>query len=158
MPPRGRRGTTVATPATLKLLEGARPGRDSGGRAVKEPPAFRRLPPERPVDLSPDAGEMWDLVVGELSRVELLKPLDGPALRAACETYARLRSAIRARQDCGITCETSQGVGVAPWVRVEAEAGRALRQWCAEFGLSPAAEARIGSGPQDGDDGNPFAG
>lgn len=154
----GRRGTTVPTPAALKLVEGLRPGRDSGGRAVKAPPAFKRLPPGKPADLSPDAAALWDQVVPELARLDLLKVPDEAALRALCETYARLREAIRLRQEEGLTARTSQGVGVAPWVRVESEAGKAFRSWCAEFGLTPSAEMRLGTEAGKDDESNPFAG
>lgn len=156
MPAKGRQGTNVPTPVSLKLLEGVRPGRDSGGRPVPQVPAFKRLPPARPDDLTDDAAEFWDDVVEELGRLEVLKPVDGPGLRAAAECYARLRTAIRARQEHGITAETSQGVGVAPWVRVEESASRELRAWCAEFGLTPAAEIRLGSVKQSEDEENPF--
>lgn len=157
MPAKGRRGTTVAAPVSLKLLEGRAPGRDSGGRPVPQVPAFKRLPPARPDDLTDDAAEFWDEVVEELGRLEVLKPVDGPGLRAAAECYARLRAAIRQRQEHGITAETSQGVGVAPWVRVEESASRELRAWCAEFGLTPAAEIRLGAPAKPEEPDNPFA-
>ena len=158
MPPKGRRGTTVAAPPALKLLEGRSPGRDLGGRPVPEVPAFKRVPPAKPEDLSPDAAVFWDEVCAELGRLDVLKPLDGASLRSAAECFARLREAIRQRQEKGIVAETSQGWGVAPWVRVEETASREFRHWCAEFGLTPAAEIRLGTGGLSEDEANPFAG
>jgi phage terminase small subunit len=49
-------------------------------------------------------------------------------------------------------------VNVAWWIRIENTASTQFRQWCAEFGLTPAAEHNLSTG--DGDDGrlkeNPF--
>lgn len=154
----------IPRPVTLKLLEGRGRGRDgiardSGGRKIPNTPIFRRTPPVKPTDLSADAAEIWDVFVSELSRVEVLRPLDGPALRVACETYGRWRQAQRLRVEKGILSRNSQGVVRAPWLSVEAEAGREFRAWCAEFGLTPSAEGRLGAPEQPPvDAGNPFAG
>lgn len=133
--------------AHLRLLEDGRsPGRDSGGRKVPEPPPFARAVPEKPEGLSAPASVMWDAVVAELPRIDLLKPLDGFALRVGCETYARWHDANRLRRErenSGLLAKTSQGVGVSPLVRIESEASREFRAWCAEFGLTPAAEAKL---------------
>lgn len=155
------------TPAPLKLLEGRSPGRDSGGRPVKTPPSFRRIPPKKPADLSPYAVEMWDMIVAELPRVGLLKELDGFALRIGCETYARWREAVDMRISYGsanpdlggLVARNSQGLVAAPWVGIEERASRDFRSWCAEFGLTPAAEMKLAKdGGDDGRDAdNPFA-
>lgn len=152
-------GTTVARPASMKLLEGRGNGRDSGGRVVKQPPAFTRELPDKPDGLTADAGQLWDLVVEQLDRLSLIKELDGSALRIGCETFGRWCEAVRLRHEHGITSESSQGVGVAPWVRVEESASREFRAWCAEFGLTPAAEMRLATEASDGAGaaGNPFA-
>ncbi len=94
-------------PVALKLLEGRGTGkdgisRDSGGRKIKNAPNLRRIPPDKPGDLTADAAEMWDMFVAELSRADVLRPLDGPGLRVACETYSRWRQAHRmtVERDC----------------------------------------------------------
>lgn len=154
---KGRRGTTVPTPAKLKLLEGRGHGRDSGGRLVQEPPAFKRLPPAKPDDLSEDAAQLWDQFVAELSRLSLVKPLDGAALEILCETYARWKRAKRERIDL-ITKGAHGGRVADPLVGIEERASKDFRAWCAEFGLTPAAEAKLSTPDADGgDDANPFA-
>lgn len=146
-------------PAALKLVEGRGNGRDSGGRPVKQAPAFRRLPPAKPDDMSPFASELWDELISELSRLQLVKEIDGAALRIGCEAYARWREAVSMRHERGILAETSQGMGVAPWVRVEESASKEFRAWCAEFGLTPAAEAKLATGGGNAEeDDSPFAG
>jgi P27 family predicted phage terminase small subunit len=141
-------------PAHLKLAGGRGNGTDSGGRVVPEPPPFKRAPPVKPDDLSPAASRMWDQVVEGLGSVDSLKSIDSFALEALCEAYARWHTAKTERLADGLTTFTSQGQGVNPLVRVEAEASREFRAWCSEFGLTPAAEMKIaGAGDDAGGDG-----
>lgn len=146
-------------PANLKLIEGRGNGRDSGGRLVKEPPAFVRLPPQPPEMLTGEARAEWERVVPELQRLQLTKPVDAAGLTAYCLAWQRMVQAQAHVDEHGLLAETSQGMGVAPWVRVLESASKDLRAWCAEFGLTPAAEAKVGRPEGDsgqGDD-NPFA-
>lgn len=154
-------------PAQLKLIEGRGNGRDSGGRVVKTPPSFTRIIPQKPEDLSPHAGYMWDKIVDELPRVGLLKELDEFALRVGCETYARWREAVDMRlqsareapENRGLLARNSQGLTSAPWIGIEERASREFRAWVAEFGLSPAAEMKLAKDGDANDDlDNPFAG
>jgi len=149
-----------AAPPSLRLLKGyvdtSGQARNPDGTPIPTPPPYVRLPPVKPETLSPDAARMWDLVVPELTRVELLKPLDGPSLEMACETYSRWCEAVRWRRERGVLASNSQGVVVAPWARVEQEASREFRGWCAEYGLTPAAENKVGKVGPASDDDNPF--
>jgi P27 family predicted phage terminase small subunit len=151
---RGRK----AVPRNLKLLQGIAPGKDSGGREVPPEVPFVRGPLVKPAGLSPDASWLWDQVIEQMQTIGLLKPLDAASLEAVCECFARMREAVRWRQEHGLASKNSQGVGVAWWVRIESEASREFRSWCAEYGLTPAAEKNLRS--PDGDDGhlkeNPF--
>lgn len=147
--------------ANLKLVEGRRPGVDSGGRKIATPPPFRRIPPERPEHLSPLAAELWERIVAELPRLGLLKELDGPSLEMACEAYSLWRYAKAKREKLGIISKTSQGFTVAPWLKVEQDASREFRNWCGEYGLTPSAEMRVAGqtvGPGEPNENNPFAG
>lgn len=151
----GRKGK----PAHLKILDGRGNGRDSGGRNVPEPPPFTRAVPDKPADLSPIAAEMWDAIVAELPKADLLKPLDGYALQVGCETFARWHEAKRLRlsqPNGGLLAKTSQGMGVSPLVRVESEASREFRAWCAEFGLTPAAEVKLSTSADPANNGDLF--
>jgi P27 family predicted phage terminase small subunit len=152
---RGRK----AAPRNLKLLQGIAPGKDSGGRTVAPEIPFKRGALTKPENLSPDAAWLWDLVVEQLGTIGLLKPVDASSLEAVCECFARMREAVRWRQEHGLASKSSQGVNVAWWIKIESEASREFRSWCAEYGLTPAAEKNLRS--EDGDDGrlkdNPFA-
>lgn len=168
-------------PAHLKLIEGRGNGRDSGGRKVADAPKFRRLPPEAPDWLPDEARAEWERVVPELSRIELLKPIDRAALTAYCLTWQRLVDAQKLitenqiveveaiKNDAGevvdvvtlnghgLLGKNSQGITRAPWIAIIEAASKDLRAWAAEFGLTPSAENKLsvqeaGDGEED-----PFA-
>lgn len=146
-------------PATLKLVSGVRPGRDSGGRKVKAPPGFRRVPPVAPSWLPDEAAAEWGRVVPELARLELTKPVDRAALAAYCLTWDRLVSAQRELNEHGsVLGRNSQGQVRHPLVAVIEAASKDLRAWCAEFGFTPSAENRL-STPEANDalDDDPLA-
>lgn len=147
-------------PPGLKIIEGRGNGTDSGGRKVKQPPGFRRLPPEAPEWLPDEARAEWDRVVPELQRLQLLKQIDRATLTAYCLTWDRLVRAQKEMEDDGgsVLAENSQGRVRHPAVAVIEAASKELRAWAAEFGLSPSAESQLTS-PEAGDgDDNPFAG
>lgn len=126
--------------AALKLVpQGPEPGTAASSALTSSPAGA----PVKPQGLSADASEMWDLVVSQMATTGLLRPLTGPALEVASETFAQWREAVRMRRDRGLTAIGSQGVGVGPWVRIEQQAGKEFRAWCAEYGITPAAERRL---------------
>lgn len=155
--------------ANLKLIEGRGNGTDSGGRKVKTPPAFHRIPPEKPDYITGYAATFWDRVVEQLPQLGLLKDLDGPSLEMMCQSYAvwrkcveiRLAAEAKAPDTGGILGRNSQGIVQAPWYKTEREAATDFRAWCGEYGLTPSAEMRLagptsGTGEPNGD--NPYAG
>lgn len=138
-----------SAPTHLKLVKGRGNGKDSGGRTVPTPPKFARSVPVKPDDLSPAAAAMWDTIVAALPALEILKPLDAFALQVGCETFARWYEAKKmrlAQPNHGLLSKNSQGLVVSPLVRIESEASRDFRAWCAEFGLTPAAEVKLSAG------------
>ncbi len=145
-------------PAKLSLLKGRGNGTDSGGRKVKTTPEFKRQPPTAPTWLSREAAAEWKRVVPGLSRLDLLKPEDRAVLAAYCETWATFVAATRRVHQEGLTIEAKQGELAHPAVGIARNAGKELRTFAREFGLSPSAEMALGR--DDGDDGgeeNPFA-
>jgi len=156
----------TAQPAALKLLKGRGDGRDSGGRQVNPGPTFRRIPPRPPTWLSTEAKAEWRRVVPGLQRLDLLKEEDRAALAAYCETWARFVEATRTVHREGLTCEVvtvrkdgseSRRTITNPAVTIAQTAGRELRAWAAQFGLTPSTEQALARGADDGEDDNPFA-
>jgi P27 family predicted phage terminase small subunit len=146
-----------ARPVHLKLIEGRGNGRDSGGRKVAETPKFKRLPPVAPEWLPSEAAAEWERVVPELSRLELLKPVDRAALTAYCLTWDRLVEAQRLVTEEGVLGENSQGRVRHPAVAVVEAASKELRAWAGEFGFTPSAENKLAVKESGDDDEDPFA-
>jgi P27 family predicted phage terminase small subunit len=155
-----------SAPRNLKIVAGRGNGTDSGGRKVPPAPGFVRLPPEAPDWLGHLARGEWNRVVPELARLQLLKPPDAAALGAYCEMVELF---IRASEDVhatGLTVENrstrkdgSESVWFTanPSVQVQRGAQAAIRAWCAEFGLTPAAENKLTAREGGDDDADPFA-
>lgn len=146
-----------AVPRELKLLSGTG-GRDAGNRLIPPEVPFRQGPMTKPEGLSEDGSWMWDRVVEQMETIGLLKPIDEAALFAACENFAAFREAVRWRQQHGLVNKGSQGLSMAPWLNAQIAAGREFRNWCAEFGMTPAAKKNLvaESGATDGLGENPF--
>lgn len=144
--------------AAILKLHGRGNGTDSGGRKVKEPPAFRRIAPRPPTWLSAEAKAEWKRVVPGLERLDLLKEEDRATLTAYCETWSTFVTATRTVRREGLTIEAKQGTLPHPAVAIARNAGRELRAFGNLFGLSPAAEMALGKEPGGEDGGNPFAG
>lgn len=144
----GRKGK----PRGLKLVED-----NPGHRPIEEEVPFTRGDPAKPEGMSPDAAWLWDQVVEQMKTVGLLKPLDAASLEVLCETYARWKEAAAFRKERQLLGKNSQGLVAAPWIGIEERAGREFRAWCAEYGLTPAAERNLTGESEAADEGNPFA-
>jgi P27 family predicted phage terminase small subunit len=156
----------TAQPAVLKLIGGRGNGTDSGGRKVNPGPAFRRIAPNPPTWLSREAAAEWRRVTPGLQRLDLLKEEDRAVLSAYCETWAQFVEATRLVTREGITSEvttvSASGSETTrtvphPAVAIARSAGRELRAYAAQFGLSPSSEQVLARGADDGEDDNPFA-
>lgn len=143
-------------PAALKLMKGTRPGADSGGRKVKLPPKFCRIAPEAPEWLSPEARSLWERTIPELLRLELIKAEDGENFAAYCETWAIFVQATKTIQQEGLTIEAKQGKLAHPAVGIARNAGRELRAFAGQFGLTPSAENALAVGDAHDEGESPF--
>lgn len=133
-------------PASLRLLKGRSPGRDSGGRKVVAPPQAVTAVPERPGWLTADAQGMWETVTPELERLGLLGRIDLGALAAYCECWSTWRAAREVLEVEGIISEGRDGNPVRnPAVMVANAASAELRAWAVQLGLTPAARQRMTS-------------
>jgi len=119
---------------------------------------FARVAPKPPSWLSLEAAAEWRRVVPGLQRLDLLKPEDRAVLVAYCETWATFVAATRVLQVEGLTIMANQGRLAHPAVGIARNAGRELRAFAGQFGLSPSSENGLAKGGDDGaEDGNPFA-
>lgn len=139
---------------------------------MESPPAFVRLPPRRPEGLSPEAVDLWDEVVEELSRLQLIKVLDGAGLQTFVETWALWLQATREVQahvaETGTVTVSNTSVrkdgtehtwqSAHPAIAVARNAQAAVRAWCSEYGMTPSSESKLRTpGVPDGEEGDPFS-
>lgn len=147
-------------PIELKIIEGRRAGIDSGGRPIKVVPEFERGVPVMPIWLPIEARAEWNRVVPELTRLGLLKLIDGAALTAYCMTWHRFveASAIVAAEGMVLHDDKQGRAQRHPALLTAEAASKELRAWCTQFGMTPSAEQRVASGKvDDGQGDNPFA-
>jgi P27 family predicted phage terminase small subunit len=146
---KGRAGRKPV-PTELKLIRG-----NPGKRKVntKGHPATGTAP-DKPDWLTEEASNEWDRVVSELDRLKMLAKVDRAALVGHCEAVSQLREATEDIAERGVTVvvlerEFEDGtklyakVAKNPAVTVAQAAMGQIRGFCAEFGLSPSARARM---------------
>lgn len=142
----------MVTPTKLKLLRG-NPGKRPIG-AEPEPAAFSDIP-EPPEHLSADAAAEWRRVTPELVRIGLMTIVDTQTLAAYCDAYGQWLTAKRIiaelaaddKKFSGLAARNDEGHIVAsPMVRVANVAATNMVHFAAQFGLTPAARAKLNAG------------
>ncbi len=122
-------------------------------RVLRGNPGRRRLPrqdlkPEPGADcpdiLSPIAKREWKRLAPELVRLGLLTKLDRAAFSAYCESVDDFYWAVvRLRRD-GRVITAGNGTAIPhPAVQLKRQAMRTIREFSAEFGMTPSARTRV---------------
>ncbi|MDB5294742.1 MAG: phage terminase, small subunit, putative, family [Phycisphaerales bacterium] len=139
----GRRGPPPK-PTALKIAEG-NPGHEKINRLEPRPDVAA---PNRPAWLTERAAAEWVRVVPELLSLGLLTRVDLAALACYCEAVSDLQGAIEMLAADGPTIDADSGYKLPhPAVAMKRAAMQAVRQFAAEFGLSPAARSRVAAPP-----------
>lgn len=146
----------ASLPAGLKLLHGRGEGRDSGGRKVESGPAFKRTPPVAPALLEGAALEVWNRIVPELTRLEVLKDGDAEVLATYCVTYAAWEDATRRLAEDGRVLEDRNGMKRHPSAIDQIALAKELRAIAGHFGLTPSTEQALAKAAAVDEDDNPF--
>ena len=138
-------------PSALKLVTG-NPGRR---RLPASEPKPKQSASSAPTFLSTDARTEWRRVMPMLVANGIMTGLDRAALAAYCQAYGRWAQAERALADdatadlkarFGLLSETSNGNKIQnPLVGIANKAARDMVRYASEFGMSPAARARVAS-------------
>ena len=132
-------------PTRLRLLEGNRSKRPIN---VNEPKPETAVP-ACPSWLPAEAKREWKRLGAELDRMGLISALDRAGFAAYCVAWSDFR---QATEQIGAAAEnkiqdTSGGKAASAWVRSRDAAMTQIRQFLAEFGLSPAARTKLSVGP-----------
>ncbi len=143
------------TPTTLRLLRGN--PRDKPVNALEPHPA--RGVPDAPQWFNVLQIEGWETMVRALEPMGVLTVSDGPALAALAHAWAEWREAEAtvcvegAYYQSPIDMYGGFKIQKHPAVGVAANAWRRVASMLAEFGLTPAARARLQVTPQEEPDG-----
>ncbi len=141
----GRRGP-APKPAAVKRLEG-----NPGKRQIKGAPQPQPQAPSCPSWLSAEARTEWQRLAPELERMGLLTALDQAAFACYCAAYAHWRDCQRVIEEEGPLYVTPAGrLRERPEVEMAKQAARAVREFAAEFGLTPSSRGRMNIGRDGG--------
>lgn len=100
--------------------------------------------PSCPPGLSAGAKTEWRRISPILEDMGLLSNMDRSALAAYCETYGRWMRSLKEIQKGGEVIETPNGsLQVSPWVSIARNAEKEIRQFCSEFGMTPASRSKV---------------
>jgi P27 family predicted phage terminase small subunit len=140
-------------PTHLKLIR----GNPSKRPIPAEPePEIPESVPEPPPFLAPYARDEWWEVGPHLVRLGLLTSIDTQTFAAYCSAYSTWRTAVETLTAMAERDGATRGLLVKrasdgnpmrnPLVRIAADAANDMLRFAGEFGLTPLARSRIGSG------------
>jgi P27 family predicted phage terminase small subunit len=124
-------------------------------QAAAAPEKGSKRLPEPPDELTRHATALWGRLVPRLVELEMVEDIDATALAVLCECYATWNEARQALADEGPTYEAPESKlrKRNPAAAVASQAGKDLLALLTQFGLTPAARARLGIVLEDaGDD------
>lgn len=142
-------GGRPAKPTALKVLHGDRKDRIS----TEEPKPIPTNGIEPPEDLSQEALVVWHRLADQLERAGVLTEWDIENYADYCEAVVSAREAQAHLDEEGevidVPIHNREGVvmnykqSINPWWRIRREAGKAMMDGAARFGLTPADRSRL---------------
>lgn len=147
----GKRGP-VGKPSAIKALEG-NPGKRPLNKNEPVPDNLKNLKP--PPFLPAAAKREWKRIIMQLSGLGLISDLDVMGLAAYCNAYATWLEAIKKIKETGMLVRSPNGYAMpSPYLKIQRDAQSEMMSWLKEFGMTPAARARVsgdGSGEEEDD-------
>jgi len=140
-------------PTALKLLEG-----NPGKRPLnaKEPKPEKKAP-RCPSWLEPEAKKEWKRMSKTLETMGVLTQVDSAAFAGYCQAYARWKEAEEFLTKHGTIFKTPSGyIQQVPQVSIAQTYLKVMKDFCSEFGLTPAARTRIQIDAEARDTGDPM--
>lgn len=128
------------TPDHLKVVSGNPGGRPIAGDGPK--PERVELPP--PGWLDAKAKLVWERLLPHLYRWNLFTALDVDQLAVYCQAVATLDDTAQKIRETGTVVQSPTGFPIQnPYLAIYNRAAEQVRQFGAEFGLSPSARVRL---------------
>jgi|SRR5690554_2115432 P27 family predicted phage terminase small subunit len=127
-------------PTALKVLEG-----NPGKRPLnKNEPQPEKKAPRCPSWLEPEAKKEWRRMAKTLENIGVLTQVDKAAFAGYCQAYARWKEAEEFLSKHGTIFKTPSGyIQQVPQVAIARNYLQIMKDFCSEFGLTPAARTRI---------------
>lgn len=127
-------------PTALKVLEG-----NPGKRPLNaNEPKPQRKAPKCPLWLEPEAKKEWRRMAKILERLGILTQIDSSAFAGYCQAYARWKEAEEFLTKHGTIFKTPSGyIQQVPQVSIAQTYLKVMKDFCSEFGLTPASRTRI---------------
>ncbi|TCK37982.1 P27 family predicted phage terminase small subunit [Paraburkholderia sp. BL8N3] len=156
MPTRGAK----PKPTALRVIQGTR----KSNIAAKHEPKPRAGIPPCPSHLDARAREEWNRITPELLAAGVLSTIDGAVLASYCVAYSRWQDAedalarmkARDKLTAALMIKTTNGNAIQnPLVGVANRAMLLCQRFACEFGMTPAARARIEADPNHGNEQDP---
>lgn len=127
-------------PTALKVLEG-----NPGKRPLnKNEPQPEKKAPRCPSWLEPEAKKEWKRMAKTLETIGVLTQVDKAAFAGYCQAYARWKEAEEFLSKHGTIFKIPSGyIQQVPQVSIAQTYLKVMKDFCSEFGLTPAARTRI---------------
>lgn len=127
-------------PTALKVLEG-NPGKRPLN--VNEPKPEKKAP-KCPTWLEPEAKKEWRRMSRSLEAIGILTKVDAASFAGYCQAYARWKEAEEFLTKHGTIFKTPSGyIQQVPQVSIAQTYLKIMKDFCSEFGLTPASRTRI---------------
>ncbi|APM39939.1 phage terminase small subunit P27 family [Clostridium kluyveri] len=127
-------------PTALKVLEG-NPGKRPLN--VNEPKPEKKAP-KCPTWLEPEAKKEWRRMSRSLEAIGILTKVDAASFAGYCQSYARWKEAEEFLTKHGTIFKTPSGyIQQVPQVSIAQTYLKIMKDFCSEFGLTPASRTRI---------------
>ncbi|WP_333861588.1 phage terminase small subunit P27 family [Clostridium sp.] len=140
-------------PTALKVLEG-NPGKRPLN--VNEPKPEKKAP-KCPTWLEPEAKKEWRRMSRSLEAIGILTKVDAASFAGYCQAYARWKEAEEFLTKHGTIFKTPSGyIQQVPQVSIAQTYLKIMKDFCSEFGLTPASRTRINVGEKTGDTDDPM--
>jgi P27 family predicted phage terminase small subunit len=140
-------------PTAIKELEG-----NPGKRPLnKNEPKPENTAPKCPTWLDKEAKKEWRRMSKALEAIGILTKVDGAAFAGYCQAYARWKEAEEFLSKHGTIFKTPSGyIQQVPQVSIAQAYLKIMKDFCSEFGLTPASRTRLHVGlegeNQEGDE------
>ena len=140
-------------PTALKVLEG-----NPGKRPLnKNEPQPEKKAPRCPSWLEPEAKKEWKRMAKTLETIGVLTQVDKAAFAGYCQAYARWKEAEEFLSKHGTIFKTPSGyIQQVPQVSIAQTYLKVMKDFCSEFGLTPAARTRIQVDSAEGQEDDPM--